>query len=73
MTDQKGQAIPYFGSVLPGVQIVPSFKGFNYVNPNYNSLTIGSCANTYPTINDGYVDKDCVKYIPRLCPKSKNC
>jgi hypothetical protein len=73
ITSTNGTPIPYYGTVKPGVQVVPSFKGFDYINPNYDSLTLGACANNYGTINDTYVDdnKGCVTYIPRPCPKAK--
>jgi hypothetical protein len=69
--------IPVAGSNDPNIpmkyyQVVPVFKGFNYDKPNYNSLTLGSCCNNYPGINQGYDDGtnhdgNCVKYVGRPC------
>jgi hypothetical protein len=52
------------------VQILPYFDGMDYVNPNYNSLIIGSGCNNYPTITQGYMDNahNCVSYASRSIP-----
>jgi hypothetical protein len=78
LVDQNGKPIPYYGTVKPGSQIVPAFANVNYINPNYNSLTLGmgACANQYPTITDGYYEdkNNCVKYLARPCDKTpKGC
>lgn len=45
-----------------GVQVVPSFKGFDYVNLNYDTLVSdSSITNNYPTVTKGY---------QQFCPKS---
>jgi hypothetical protein len=48
-------------------QLVPEFRGFNYLNPNYNSLNTSGGFTEYADINASYLDKNCVKYIERKC------
>jgi hypothetical protein len=47
-----------------GVQIVPEFAGVSYKNPNYNSLTHGSCVNHAEATN-AYIYNNCVTYRAR--------
>ena len=61
-----GAVAPYSTPNLPGINIVPVFKGTSYQIPNYNSLSHGSCIN-YVDINKAYLDKDCVQYVDRPC------
>lgn len=51
----NGLRLPSVGAV-DQYQVVPSFKGFDYVMPNYNSLTLGSCCNSYASIGMAYPD-----------------
>jgi hypothetical protein len=40
-------------------QVIPNFIGVDYNGtPNYNSLTLGSYVNNYPSINTGYAGGD---------------
>jgi hypothetical protein len=56
-----------------GVQVVSNFKGFDYTNPNYNTLVSDSMSN-YPTVTKGYQQfcpkdcNDCVKYEMKPVP-----
>uniref|UniRef100_A0A6C0KEW2 Uncharacterized protein n=1 Tax=viral metagenome TaxID=1070528 RepID=A0A6C0KEW2_9ZZZZ len=61
-----GAVAPYASPNLPGINIVPVFKGVSYQVPNYNSLSHGSCIN-YVDVNKAYMDKDCVQYVDRPC------
>jgi hypothetical protein len=71
--NKSNLGIPYIGNVKSGVQIVPNFKGFNYISPNYNSLTF-SDGNRYPTINTGYPnDENCVIYSSKKCNLPEDC
>lgn len=47
-------------------QLIPVFSGVSYTNPNYNSLVKNSCY-SYPSVTQGYRDKDCVKFMVRPC------
>ena len=61
-----GAVAPYSSPNLPGINIVPVFKGVSYQVPNYNSLTHGSCID-HVDVNKAYLDKDCVVYVDRPC------
>lgn len=56
-----------------GVQQVADFKGFDYTNPNYNTLVSDTMSN-YPTVLKGYQEfcpnnsKDCVSYPVKQVP-----
>ena len=58
--------VPIVSPFVVGEQILPHFKGFDYVNPNYDTLTNPSSYSTYPTISQGYMEfcpkGDCVQY-----------
>lgn len=61
--------VPVLSATPKGIQILPIFNGVSYENPNYNSLTLGSCCNNYPSVTQGYMDGNCVKYNVRECDK----
>jgi hypothetical protein len=62
-------------------QVVATFKGFDYINPDYNSLNADSrggnaVSNNYASINQAYLTDENngggseVTYVRRMCP---NC
>lgn len=71
---QVSMGVPIFSAipVTQHTQIVPSFKGYDYNVPNYNSLTLGSCQTPYPSVLQGYQrfcpDGNCVDYLTQQVP-----
>lgn len=56
-------------AVNKGVQIVPTFRGFSYLDPNYNSLNTSGGFSQYSYINSSYLDdpNKNVNYVDRKC------